>query len=147
MLLLGVAVALVTAVASANAQSRLSADVPFEFVANNQTLPAGQYYISDLITTGREVVRISNSKQAKGVFALTMPLTRKGASDTGTLVFHRYGNRYFLAEIWPAGDREGQRLHKSKEEKAIQNEMAAISTKTALPQRTYERVEIALVRN
>ncbi|HSE31392.1 MAG TPA: hypothetical protein VLA93_07420 [Pyrinomonadaceae bacterium] len=147
MLLLAVALAFVTAVASTNAQSRRSrAEVPFEFVANNMTLPAGQYYIADL-STGREIVKIINTKQAKTVFAMTIPLSRNRDSEKAKLVFHRYGNRYFLAEIWAAGEQEGQKLRKSREEKAIENEMAAISSKTQVAQRTYERVEVALVSN
>jgi hypothetical protein len=147
MLLLVVALAFVTGIASANAQSRLArAEVPWEFVANNLTLPSGQYYIADL-ATGGGVVKISNSKEAKNVFAMTLPLSRRGNSEKGKLVFHRYGNRYFLAEIWIAGEPEGLKLRKSREEKAIENEMAIISSKTELPQRTYELVEVALVRN
>lgn len=144
MLLLVMALALVTAVAANGQSRRASADVPFEFVAADKTLPAGQYNISDG-TSGREVVRISNAKQGKGVFVMTLALSRKGNSEKGKLVFRRYGNRYFLAEIWTAG--EGQKLRKSKEEKAIENEMAIISSKTELPQRSYELVEIALGRN
>jgi hypothetical protein len=146
MLLLIVSLAFVTAVA-ANAQSRrANADVPFDFVAGNRTLPAGHYNIADS-TTGREVVRISELKQAKGVFALTILVSSREAPKQSKLVFHRYGNRYFLAEIWNAGDREGQKLMKSREEKSIENELAIISSKTELPQRSYERVEIALGRN
>ena len=145
MLLLAVALAFVTA-ASTNAQSRMArAEVPFEFVANNVTLPAGQYLIRD--GSGGQLVKISNAKAAKSVFAMTVGLSRKGNTEKGKLVFHRYGNRYFLAEIWAAGERDGQKLQKSKEEKAIENEMAAISTKTQLPQRTYELVEVALAKN
>ena len=146
MLLLVVALAFVTAVVTANAQSRRSnADVPFEFVASNKTLPAGQYTIADSTLAGN-VVRISARKKDASVFAMTVGLSRKAANDEGKLVFHRYGNRYFLAEIWTGGDREGQKLPKSREEKSIENELAIISSKTELPQRSYERVEIALVR-
>ena len=146
MLLLVVALAFVTAVASVNAQSRRSnADVPFEFVAGNKTLPAGHYNIADS-TLGGEVVKISATEKDASVFAMTVRLTRKAGNEQGKLVFHRYGNRYFLAEIWTGGDREGQKLGKSREEKSIENELAIITSKTELPQRTYERVEIALVR-
>lgn len=144
MLMLVMSLAFVTAVA-ANGQSRLSrSDVPFEFVANNQTLPAGHYDIADL--TAGQVIKISNVKEAKALFATTIPVSRRGDTDKGKLVFHRYGNRYFLAEIWVAGEREGQKLRKSREEKAIENEMAMINSKTDQAARSYERVEIALVR-
>ena len=147
MLLLFVALAFVTAAASANAQSRRSkADVPFDFVAGNKTLPAGQYNIADSTLAG-EVVKISARQKDASVFAMTVRLSSKAANDQGKLVFHRYGNRYFLAEIWTGGDREGQKLMKSREEKSIENELAIISSKIELPKRSYERVEIALGRN
>ena len=147
MVLLFVALAFVTAVATANAQSRRSkADVPFEFVAANRTLPAGQYDIADSTLAG-EVVKISARQKDARVFAMTVRLSSKAANDQGKLVFHRYGNRYFLAEIWTGGDREGQKLMKSREEKSIENELAIISSKIELPKRIYERVEIALVRD
>lgn len=145
-MLLMAALVLVTAVASANAQSlKATADVPFEFVVGNKTLPAAHYNISDM--TGSQVVRISARKENANMFATTIPVSRKASDDKGKLVFHRYGNRYFLAEIWSPGQREGQKLNKSKEEKAIENEMAIISSKTNLVARSYERVEIALGSN
>lgn len=147
MMLLLAALVFVTAVASANAQSRLtSADVPFEFVVGERTLPAARYNISDA-TLGSEVVKIMARTANANVFATTIPISRKASDDKGKLVFHRYGNRYFLAEIWSPGERRGQKLRKSKEEKSIENEMAIISSKTDLVARTYERVEIALGRN
>ena len=145
MLLLMAALVFVTAVASANAQTRSRADVPFEFVAGNKTLPAGHYDISDG-TQGREVVKISARQNDASVFAMTVGITNKKASQSSKLVFHRYGNRYFLAEIWSEGDRQGQKLLKSREEKAIENEMAMINSKTELVARGYERVEIALIK-
>src|SRR5262245_34327287 len=123
MLLLVMALAFVTAAAANGQSTRAVADVPFEFVAGDRTLPAAHYNISDG-TSGREVLKISAKEKNASIFAMTTPLSRKGAADKGKLVFHRYGNRYFLAEVWTAGDRDGQKLKKSKEEKAIENEMA-----------------------
>jgi hypothetical protein len=144
-MLLMAALVLVTAVASAHAQTRSRADVPFDFVAANKTLPAGNYYIADG-TSGRAVVKIAARQEHASVFAMTVAITSKGNTDKGKLVFHRYGNRYFLAEIWTGGDREGQKLLKSREEKAIENEMAMINSKTDRGARSYERVEIALLQ-
>ena len=146
MMLLLAALVLVTAVASANAQTaRATANVPFEFVVGSKTLPAAQYTISDM--SGPQVVKISARKENASLFATTIPLSRNASDDKGKLVFHRYGNRYFLAEIWSPGERQGQKLKKSQEERSIENEMAIISSKTDTVARTFERVEIALGRN
>jgi len=50
-----VALAILTAVVSANAQSRYQvvADIPFEFVVGNETLPAGEYYVSSVPAAAR----------------------------------------------------------------------------------------------
>ncbi len=38
-----------------------------------------------------------------------MPANRRKAQKTTKLVFHRYGDQYFLAQIWTAGNDRGQR--------------------------------------
>lgn len=141
MLLLLVALAFVTAVASANAQS--TANVPFDFVAGGKSMAAGKYIVSNS-TSGGEIVRISSSSN-ETVFNLTTRLNNGRPAQKSKLVFHRYGHRYFLAEIWKAGESEGQKLVKSREEKAIERELASITSKSEFAQRGYERVEIALV--
>jgi hypothetical protein len=142
MLLMIMALAFVTAVASANAQS--IANVPFEFVAGSKNLPAGQYYFSDS-TAGGEIVRITAAKKDMSVFSMTVGLSSNRRVEESKLVFRRYGNRYFLAEIWTAGEHQGQKLLKSREEKAIERELASIHAKSEMAQRS-ERVEIALVK-
>jgi hypothetical protein len=56
------------------------------------------------------------------------------------LVFHRYGELYFLSDIWTAGDASGRRLYKSRQEHAIEKEWAHPSKREA--QAGYDRVEI-----
>jgi hypothetical protein len=57
-------------------------------------------------------------------------------------VFHRYGERYFLAEVWNGVDRTGRQLLKSQEESAIEREFASISTKSETAKNSYETVEV-----
>ena len=142
MLLLVVALALFSAVASAYAQSTstASADIPFEFVVGNKTLAAGRYQLS-AASAGSEVMKIRGNEQS--AMTLTTGLEHGARSEQGKLVFNRYGNRYFLREIWNAGDNTGRRLPKSKEEKAIQRELASVRSKT---ESNFERIQVALVR-
>ena len=142
MLMLVVALAFVTAVASANGQSRQSrASIPFDFVVGDKTLAAGNYAV-DSVTAGGECLRVSNIG-AKGVVArLTTPLN--GTSKHDKMVFHRYGQSYFLAEIWTDGGSQGRQLMKSKQERAIEKENGRLASLSghAAPQ-TYETVAIA----
>jgi hypothetical protein len=141
MLLLVVALAFVTAVASAYGQSNSSnANIPFEFVAGGKTLPAGHYQVASA-TDGGQVVRIRATESKESTFSLTMGILNRAPAEKGKLVFRRYGNKYFLAEIWQAGDRDGRQMLKSKEERAVERELASIKSNTRC-----ERIEIALAR-
>ena len=40
-------------------------------------------------------------------------------SSQGKVIFHRYGNKYFLSQIWPAGDTIGLECPKSRVEKDV----------------------------
>ena len=45
------------------------------------------------------------------------------------LVFRRYGDQFFLSQIWEAGDRDGHELRTSRGEAELQRLMAKNSTK------------------
>jgi hypothetical protein len=146
MLLLVVALAFVTAVASAYGQStRSSAEIPFDFTVGSKSLAAGHYYLSN-VGSGREILKIMAAQAPTTVMSTTVKIGGGAPAQKGKLVFHRYGNRYFLAEIWTSGESQGQKLFKSREEKALERELASITSKSELAQRGYERVEVALAR-
>ena len=147
MLLLIMAVAFVTAVASANGQSRHQvAKIPFEFVVGDKSLPAGEYDITSM-TSGDQVLRIRNAEQNQSVIRLTSAISHGSPVDKGKFVFRRYADQYFLAEVWSAGDTSGRELQKSKRERALQRELASIPSKSEWAQSGYEIVEIAAVRH
>ena len=80
-----------------HAQTLIKGDVPFSFYAGSRMLPAGQYSITD---TGNQLAMLLSSGP-KGIEFL-MPKTTDLRSDLQVpkLVFLRYGDEYFLAEIW-----------------------------------------------
>lgn len=140
MLVAILSIAMITAVATANAQSSNSrANVPFDFVVGDSTLPSGAYTVA-AVTTDGETLWIRGSE--KSVLRLTQ--TASGNADHSKLVFHRYGQRYFLAEVWTDQD-NGRQLSMSKEEKTIQRELSRIASNKPA-NRNYERVEIAMAR-
>ena len=147
MLMLVVAVAFMTAVASANAQSRtVNAKVPFEFMVGDKALPAGEYSIRSM-TAGAEALAIRNEDSDKTAIRLSNTVTRSNAPEKTTLLFHRYGQQYFLFQVWHGGETTGRQLIKSKQERAIESQLAAIPSKSDLARSNYELVEIvAMVR-
>jgi len=112
------AVALIVAatfVHSASAQDRrVQAQIPFSFAAGSSVLPAGTYIVNSEI--GSHFVTFNNWSKHVSVTVLSAPDT---ASRMGTnqLVFHKYGDQYFLSEIRCTGSSLNVRLAPTKAEK------------------------------
>lgn len=125
MLGLVIALALVTAVTSAQAQTveRLKADIPFDYVIGDQKLPAGVYTIQRVGAWTDRGLLLRKQDGSEKVLLMTDVVRSLNSKDETVLIFHRYGERYFLSQIWASGSTEGRALHKSSEERAIQREM------------------------
>jgi hypothetical protein len=116
---LGLASVLVLSLAatSAFADSRaIQADIPFDFVVGDQTLPAGTYIVKPANMT--RTLLFEN--RAAGVSALVMAYPAESSNrwlDGGKLGFNRYADRYFLAKVARGGDIHT--LPKSKLEREV----------------------------
>ncbi len=147
-LVLIAAVALMAALVSANAQSSglVVADIPFEFAVGAKSLGAGEYSVRGF-TANADALLISSRDSNDVAIRLTQSIRARIVPQQTKLVFHRYGQRYFLSEVWTAGQPTGRQLQKSGAERAIEGQLAAISSKSELARSSYETVEIvAMVR-
>jgi hypothetical protein len=100
--LMGSILLLTAAMASAQTE-RVAVSVPFMFVVGFHTLPAGEYTIEMSPETDTMAVRSGGSL---GEIRSTLTTLRAdGVRKPGQsrAVFQRYGNRYFLAEVWSEG--------------------------------------------
>ena len=123
--------------AAAQGARLATADVPFEFRVGTGKLPAGRYQIVK-VNENMLMLRSVDCSHMQTVFinhqlAADIP-------DHGRLVFHQYGNQYFLADLWMAGNRTGMQLVRGRAETELLN--AAVtpvepptSTELALNQR------------
>jgi hypothetical protein len=75
----------------------LRLQVPFAFHAGSQTLPPGVYEIHSV---SPQVVRIANMGTPARAFVLTQTIMDKKARSTARLIFSRYGNDYFISDIF-----------------------------------------------
>jgi hypothetical protein len=143
MLVLIVALALTTAVASAKPQSanRVVADIPFEFSVGYKAMPAGEYSVRT-VTTSNSGLLIQSADGKIAAVRLSDETERAKNTPHARLVFHRYGDRYFLAEVWNGMDRTGRQLLKSQEESAIEREFASIAATGDKTKSTYETIEV-----
>ena len=100
------------------AQDSMVANIPFEFVAGKATLPPGEYLVQ--APEGRSAIFLirRDTPHASAVL-LTMPAGSRDPQSQSTLVFHCYGNRRFLSQVWKAGYAQGKQLPKSAREKEL----------------------------
>lgn len=96
----------------------MNVNVPFDFIVNGKTLPAGEYRV-DGLTTSTSTIAIRNTEKTAKLMALTNGCESIEAADASKLVFHRYGGQYFLAQVWSAGSSEGRELPRSRAEREV----------------------------
>ena len=142
MLTVVVALAVATAVVSARAQSsKVVAEIPFEFSVGYKTMPAGEYS-AEIVTNAGNALMIRSADGRLNAVRLSQETERAKNKTHARLVFHRYGEHYFLAEVWNGSDRTGRELLMSQEEKAIERELASTPGNSDTAKSTYETVEI-----
>ena len=115
--LLGLGLLLVGASASAQTVN-MKVNVPFNFIVSGGTLPSGEYTIQGLGTAGNAMSIRSADKTAKSLVLASRCESRE-TPERSKLVFHRYGDRYFLAQIWMAGNNAGHELPQSRRETEV----------------------------
>jgi hypothetical protein len=106
----------VAAAALAYAQSQphnMSADIPFDFNAGTTQLAAGHYMVTSL--SPATVTLRSDSGQS--VTITTHSAETLNPTVPARLVFHRYGDVYFLSQLWGPGQDIGRELPRSAAEK------------------------------
>ncbi|HEY6232254.1 MAG TPA: hypothetical protein VIW64_13420 [Pyrinomonadaceae bacterium] len=139
------ALALGTAVASGQPQSanKVVANIPFEFNVGYKTMPAGEYSVQIVASAG-DALLIKNADSTMSALRLSEATSRVKDKSHARLVFHRYGDRYFLAEVWNGVDDIGRQLLKSDDERAIERETASAANGESA-HANYQRIEIAAV--
>ena len=99
---------------SAQAQD-VTINVPFAFVVQGQTLPAGNYVVSSVNQDHSAMaIRGEDSNSKSMAIVLTRPADgHDPAGDKPTLIFSRFENGYRLSTIWEGGT-EGQTMASNK---------------------------------
>jgi hypothetical protein len=124
MLALLLTLALAATVVTAEGQQRVRANVPFEFIVGDKTLPAGEYAVRAM-GAASDVLAIQGTRANHNAIRLTNPTVR--AEKSASLVFHRYGDKFFLAQVWDGENGAGRQLLKSRQERSIEKEQSRIA--------------------
>ena len=117
------AILLVTIVASAQGQtlgSRVRVTVPFDFSIGETKLPCGKYSVGRVGQNADDVViSVEDERGRAKALRTSMPVLTRDTTSKAKLVFHRYGDQYFLYQVWPAAATNGRQFPKSRSEREI----------------------------
>ena len=97
---------------SQSTEGDVVADIPFAFVVAGRTLPSGHYVVSRL----HDTLGIHDLHN-QGVFVPTQSAQRLPGETATKIVFHRYGDTYFLSEVWTGGSVIGRAVFPSRAER------------------------------
>ena len=114
----------------ARAQETMVVDIPFAFTAGNATLPAGEYRVQKM-DRNSAVLLIHCWDTRASALVITNAAQAKELQTESKLVFNRYGNRYFLSQVWTSGSIRGRQLPISPREKEMP-QLARNETKTEI---------------
>jgi hypothetical protein len=131
--IIALTLALLPVLAAAQLQSsdRIVTQVPFEFMVANKAVPAGEYVVQSAVMDGKTLV-IRNTAARLGLFSQASLAEAKTAAGAYALVFHKYGDQYFLAGVQIAGDRTIYRLQESKAEAELRAQNMPVTEKILL---------------
>lgn len=98
-------------------QLMMRAHVPFAFVAGGAHLPAGNYIVYHPGDPYLVVIERDDGK-ARGMEYVHFSGTDSDGSAT-KLVFNKYGEQYFLSQVWTEPDRERHQAFVGRMEKDL----------------------------
>jgi hypothetical protein len=114
-----IALALLVSVPITQAQARERANVPFDYSLNQKTMPAGSYEISSVGGSTLAVRNLKTGNASLVIESMRVQASQAAGTPHAKLVFRKYGDQYFLAEIWDGQSNTGIALHESKREQEL----------------------------
>jgi hypothetical protein len=117
--------------AAAQAQS-VTVNIPFDFSANDQKVPAGTYRIS--LQAPRYLSFVNAQSTKKQYLMLVQPTGEQNSQDVGRLTFRRYGDSNYLHQVWMPGQGEGRQFIRSRAEQETLRGLKSLAlTQVQLP--------------
>jgi len=103
-----------------HAQSKRSIiNVPFSFTVGHKTLPAGEYTVEPNRKDSISSWLIQNMNGHDSAIFFTSSVWTGETQENARLVFNNYEGKYFLSQIWNAGDNSGRELYMPRLERQL----------------------------
>ncbi len=96
-------------------QPLFQVDIPFAFVAGGVHLPPGQYHVYH--PGDPYLIVIEKDDGRARAMEYVHPSTTDSRSSSTKLVFNKYGDQYFLSQVWTEPDQEVHQCFKCRMEK------------------------------
>jgi hypothetical protein len=96
----------VTLVAQTESRKLMKVNIPFAFSVENHALPDGEYLVFT-VSQGWILLIVSTDGKHSAIVN-TLPNYGSSPSENSRLVFKKYGNEYFPAQVWTAGQNVGR---------------------------------------
>ena len=123
LMMLGVALIVALAMSPTKAHAQIMGtvvvNVPFDFQVGNNKLPAGKYVIHTPDDSDSTVMQIRSADGSTSAFFQVQSVDAKSVPAKDELIFKKYGNRYFLANVFEEGNRSGDRVIESTDERRV----------------------------
>ncbi len=109
----------------ADRDSEVWADIPFDFMVGNTTYPTGSYAVQYTNPQGVFVIHIGED-ESRSMLLWSNTVSAKSREDNSPkLIFNRYGDQYFLTQVWAGGDIDGRELPKLQRQRELAKEYLA----------------------
>ena len=79
-------------------------NIKFNFIVGGKTLPAGEYTVEPNKTDSHNVWLVQSREGNASALFTTIPVSANQIQEETKLVFHKYGDQYFLSQIWTGGN-------------------------------------------
>jgi hypothetical protein len=96
--------------------------IPFDFSVGDKTFPAGVYSVTRA-NQEKVMLRLSSEDGGESINIITNPVQANEYPKTGKLIFRRYGETYFLSQIWESDEILGRQLLKSRTERSVERDL------------------------
>jgi hypothetical protein len=117
---LGLFVALAVIPVQAQFQNSITVSIPFAFVVGEETMPAGDYTLKPASNNGLYSKLLIRSRDGHTAMIISTGVVQaKEYQKEARLTFNRYGNQYFLSQVWTPETNYGRQLSKPGIEASI----------------------------
>jgi hypothetical protein len=115
-------VSLASLPAAAKSVDGMKAQVAFDFYVGDRLVPAGEYTIKSM-TDDEQLLSIVSSN-GSATTTTNSGTEKSNGEGHARLVFHKYGDQYFLTAVW-GSDSTGRTLSETKRERILRKEIRA----------------------